>query len=81
MDELEKRGLDQNTVVLFTSDNGHFSGEHGLGGKWLMYEPSLRVPGFLFDPRQPVGNDNRQNGHHDGLFNDDVGTGRTRYPQ
>ncbi|TWU33196.1 sulfatase-like hydrolase/transferase [Novipirellula artificiosorum] len=51
MDELKQRGLDQSTVVLFTSDNGHFSGEHGLGGKWLMYEPSLRVPGFLYDPR------------------------------
>ncbi|MFC1761764.1 sulfatase-like hydrolase/transferase [Planctomycetota bacterium] len=52
MDELKKRGLDGNTVVLFTSDNGYFSGEHGLGGKWLMYEPSLRVPGFVYDPRR-----------------------------
>lgn len=51
MDELKQRGLASNTVVLFTSDNGYFSGEHGLGGKWLMYEPSLRVPGFLYDPR------------------------------
>ena len=51
MDELKQRGLARSTVVLFTSDNGYFSGEHGLGGKWLMYEPSLRVPGFLYDPR------------------------------
>jgi len=51
MDELQERGLARNTVVLFTSDNGYFSGEHGLAGKWLMYEPSLRVPGFLYDPR------------------------------
>ncbi|TWU29121.1 sulfatase-like hydrolase/transferase [Novipirellula artificiosorum] len=51
MDELMQRGLDRNTAVLFTSDNGQFSGEHGLAGKWLMYEPSLRVPGFLYDPR------------------------------
>jgi arylsulfatase A-like enzyme len=55
MDQLTKRGLDDNTVVLFTSDNGYFSGEHGLGGKWLMYEPSLRVPGFIYDPRCPGG--------------------------
>lgn len=54
MAELRRRGLTKNTVVLFTSDNGHFSGEHGLGGKWLMYEPSLRVPGFLCDLRQPT---------------------------
>ncbi len=55
MEELKRRGLDDNTVVLFTSDNGYFSGEHGLGGKWLMYEPSLRVPGFIYDPRRPGG--------------------------
>ncbi len=50
---LKDRGLDANTVFLFTSDNGHFKGEHGLAGKWLMYEPSLRVPGFICDPRKP----------------------------
>jgi arylsulfatase A-like enzyme len=54
LEQLDKLGLTENTVVLFTSDNGNFSGEHGLVGKWLMYEPSLRVPGFLFDPRKPV---------------------------
>lgn len=52
---LEERGLADNTVILFTSDNGHFKGEHGLAGKWLMYEPSLRVPGFIYDPRRPGG--------------------------
>ncbi len=51
LDLLKEGGLDKNTVVLFTSDNGHFKGEHGLAGKWLMYEPSLRVPGFIYDPR------------------------------
>lgn len=49
--ELEKRGLAENTVFLFTSDNGYFECEHGLAGKWMMYEPSLRVPGFMMDPR------------------------------
>lgn len=52
MAALQKHNVADNTVVLFTSDNGHFSGEHGLGGKWLMYEPSLRVPGFVCDLRQ-----------------------------
>jgi arylsulfatase A-like enzyme len=55
MGHLKKRGLAENTVVLFTSDNGHYLGEHGLAGKWLMHEPSLRVPGFLHDPRQAGG--------------------------
>ena len=55
MTELRTRGLAENTVILFTSDNGHFLAEHGLAGKWLMYEPSLRVPGFLHDPRAEGG--------------------------
>ncbi|MEN1678994.1 MAG: sulfatase-like hydrolase/transferase [Planctomycetota bacterium] len=55
VEHLRRRGLDDNTVFLFTSDNGHFKGEHGLAGKWLMYEPSLRVPGFLYDPRRRGG--------------------------
>ena len=60
VESLKQRGLADNTVILFTSDNGHFKGEHGLAGKWLMYEPSLRVPGFLFDPRQPTGTISRR---------------------
>jgi arylsulfatase A-like enzyme len=50
---LKRRGLHDNTLYLFTSDNGHLTAEHGLMGKWVMYEPSLRVPGFMFDARQP----------------------------
>ncbi len=51
VNELKERGLFDNTVVVFYSDNGHFMWEHGFTGKWLMYEESLRVPGFIFDPR------------------------------
>jgi arylsulfatase A-like enzyme len=49
--ELKERGLYDNTVIIFYSDNGHFMWEHGFTGKWLMYEESIRVPGFIFDPR------------------------------
>lgn len=48
---LEKRGLRENTVVVFTSDNGFYLGEHGLAGKWFMHEESLRVPLVVHDPR------------------------------
>ncbi len=51
LEELGKRGLSDNTVIIFYSDNGHFMAEHGFTGKWLMYEESIRVPGFIFDPR------------------------------
>jgi len=53
LDELQARGLTDNTVIIFYSDNGHFMAEHGFTGKWLMYEESIRVPGFIYDPRHP----------------------------
>lgn len=50
---LEENGLGKNTVIVFTSDNGFFLGEHGMAGKWLMYEESIRVPLIFYDPRLP----------------------------
>ena len=50
---LTEQGLDTNTIIVFTSDNGHFYGEHGFWGKWLPYEESLRVPLIVYDPRLP----------------------------
>jgi len=51
---LEKQGFADNTVLIFTSDNGYFLHEKGLIGKWLMYEQSLRVPMVIYDPRLPA---------------------------
>jgi arylsulfatase A-like enzyme len=51
--ELERLGLDENTVILYSSDHGSLLGAHGLAGKWLMYEESIRVPLVIRDPRQP----------------------------
>ena len=44
MNALRELNLDENTVVIFLSDNGYIWGEHGLGGKWLLYEESIRIP-------------------------------------
>ncbi|HWL38957.1 MAG TPA: sulfatase [Gemmatimonadaceae bacterium] len=44
LNQLEADGIADNTIVMFTSDNGFFLGEHGLFDKRLMYEPSIRVP-------------------------------------
>ena len=49
--ELERRGFDDNTVIIFTGDNGIMIGEHGLTGIWLMYEGSIRKPLIIADPR------------------------------
>jgi arylsulfatase A-like enzyme len=44
MDHLERTGLDRNTVVVYTSDQGFFLGDHGWFDKRWMYEESLRAP-------------------------------------
>lgn len=50
---LSASGLDDNTVLVFLSDNGYHLGNHGLGNKITMHEESVRVPMFLVDPRRP----------------------------
>lgn len=56
MATLEQSGLAENTVVIFTSDNGYFMGEHGLGDfrgdKRSAYEESLRVPMLVRYPKK-----------------------------
>ena len=44
LDYLDKTGLSENTVVIYTSDQGFFLGDHGWYDKRFMYEPSLRMP-------------------------------------
>ena len=41
---LEKAGLARNTMVVYTSDQGFFLGDHGLFDKRFMYEESIRMP-------------------------------------
>jgi arylsulfatase A-like enzyme len=44
LDYLDKNGLSENTIVIYTSDQGFFLGDHGLFDKRFMYEESLRMP-------------------------------------
>lgn len=45
LDALQNSGQAENTIVVFTSDHGHFLGQHGLTAKAIhMYEDILRVP-------------------------------------
>ncbi len=50
---LKDKGLDQNTIIIYSADNGYMMGDRGTAGKWNHYEQSLRVPLIIYDPRLP----------------------------
>jgi arylsulfatase A-like enzyme len=51
MADLERRGLKDDTLILFTADHGDYLGDHWLGEKDLFHEPSVKVPFIVVDPR------------------------------
>lgn len=52
LDYLEKNGLLENTIVVYTSDQGFYLGEHGWFDKRFMYEESLRTPLLIRYPKE-----------------------------
>lgn len=48
---LDDNKVADNTVIIYTSDNGFFCGSHGYGSKVLPYEESAGAPLIVFDPR------------------------------
>jgi len=52
---LEATGELDNTLVIFTSDNGYLLGQHRYVGKVMPYEPALRVPLLMRGPGLPRG--------------------------
>ena len=55
LDYLEAEGLAENTVVVYTADQGYFLGEHGFFDKRLIYEESLRMPFVIRYPKEIKG--------------------------
>jgi arylsulfatase A-like enzyme len=51
--ELARQGVLDRTLVVFTTDNGYYHGEHGLADKWYPHQESIRVPLIVHDPRLP----------------------------
>lgn len=51
--ELKEKRLDQNTIIVYSADNGYMMGDRGTAGKWNHYEQSLRIPLIVYDPRLP----------------------------
>ncbi|MBN2640177.1 MAG: sulfatase-like hydrolase/transferase [Victivallales bacterium] len=51
LDKLEELGLADNTIVVFTTDHGHFHGHHGLTAKCIFhYEDMLKIPFVVSSP-------------------------------
>ena len=56
LDFLEEENLRENTVVIYTADQGYFLGEHGFFDKRMIYEESLRMPFVLSYPGEVPAN-------------------------
>ncbi len=52
LETLEELGLDENTIVVYTSDHGDMMGSHQLVAKTVMYQESVRVPFLIRTPGQ-----------------------------
>lgn len=52
LDYLDENGLTENTIVIYTSDQGFYLGDHGWYDKRFMYEESLRMPFIIRYPKE-----------------------------
>jgi arylsulfatase A-like enzyme len=52
LDWLDEEGIAENTIVVYTSDQGFFLGEHGWCDKRFMYEESFQMPFLIRYPRE-----------------------------
>ncbi len=52
LDYLKENGLEENTIVVYTSDQGFYLGEHGWFDKRFMYEESFRTPILMKYPKE-----------------------------
>ncbi|MDT8273237.1 MAG: sulfatase [Desulfomonilia bacterium] len=51
LEKLDQLGMAEDTILVYTGDNGHLFGEHGLYDKRVAYEESIRIPFFIRYPK------------------------------
>jgi arylsulfatase A-like enzyme len=51
VDTLQANGLAENTIVIYSADNGYYMGDRGFAGKWSHYDQAIHVPLIGCDPR------------------------------
>ncbi|ALJ04178.1 acetylglucosamine-6-sulfatase [Pseudalgibacter alginicilyticus] len=82
LDYLDESGLAENTIVIYTADQGYFLGEHGFFDKRLIFEESIHMPFVIRYPKEiPAGvrnNDLIENVDFSALFADYAGV---EYPE
>jgi uncharacterized sulfatase len=67
IDELEKKGILDETIIIFTSDHGDYMGNHGLWWKGLpAYDDALRIPMIVSHPQC------RTKGEHSSAFQSNI---------
>ena len=50
VDHMEETGRMEDTMIVLTSDHGDYLGDHWLGEKGFLHDPSVRVPLIVYDP-------------------------------
>jgi len=55
LEKLDAIGAAEDTVIIFTSDNGLSMGDRRLAGKWTHFDESIRVPLAIYDPKERRG--------------------------
>ncbi|AQT68089.1 Arylsulfatase [Anaerohalosphaera lusitana] len=50
---LKELNIEDDTIIIYSADNGYYMGYRGFAGKWTHFEQSLRVPLVIYDPRMP----------------------------
>ncbi|PQV49000.1 arylsulfatase A-like enzyme [Jejuia pallidilutea] len=60
IEKLKEKNMLDNTIIIYTSDNGRFQGSHGLFDKCLLYDESVKAPLIIYDGRKTAAEQSRR---------------------